>query len=159
MSFVPIAQRRTNQPPMKPPALRTFYDGPILRLPANAGTLAGFCAWATSDLFPQGLRASFINKEIWLDMTSEELETHIKVKTEIGRVLMNINRKTKLGTFYGDGTLVSNPEAGLSTEPDGTFVTKENLRLKRIRLVPRQGEEGQYMQLEGTPDWVFPNIG
>jgi Uma2 family endonuclease len=123
-------------------------------IPASAHTLAGFRAWATSDDFPERGRFSFIDGEIYIDMSPEELETHVKVKVELGYVLVGLNKKLKLGEFYSDGALVSNPAANLSTEPDAIFITWETLEAGRVRLVPREGAEGQYIEVEGTPDWV-----
>ncbi len=124
-------------------------------IPASAHTLAGFRAWAKSDAFPERGRISFLDQEIVIDMSPEELETHAKVKAEVGRVLLNLNRRIKRGEFYPDGTLVTNVEANLSTEPDATFATWESLESGRVRLVPREGTEGQYLELEGSPDWVM----
>ncbi|HEV3262837.1 MAG TPA: Uma2 family endonuclease [Gemmataceae bacterium] len=124
-------------------------------IPVSAHTLAGFRAWALSEQFPERGRISFIDQEIFIDMSPEELETHVKVKGEMGRVLLNLDKRRKAGQFYPDGTLVSNEAANLSTEPDATFVTWKSLRSKRVRLVPREGVEGQYIELEGTPDWIL----
>jgi Uma2 family endonuclease len=129
-------------------------NGPVL-VPVSAHTLAGFRAWAKSDRFPDRGRISFIDKEILIDMSPEELENHGKVKFEIGRVLGSLNRRMKRGQFYPDGTLVSNVDANLSTVPDGTFVKWSSLETGRVRLIPREGEYGEYSELEGTPDWVL----
>jgi Uma2 family endonuclease len=117
--------------------------------------LAGFRAWVTSGEFPEHIRAAFLDQEIYLDMSNEELETHNKVKSEVTRVLLNLNRELQLGTYYSDGALVTNLVAGVSNNADGTFVTWESLETERVRLVPRQGEQGHYTEIEGTPDWVL----
>ena len=126
-----------------------------IRIPAAAGTLAGFRAWVTSDEFPQGVRATFLGSEILLDMSPEEIQTHILVKGEVGRVFTNIARETRLGIFFADGTQVSNAAVDLSNQPDGTFVTRESLRAGRVKLIPREGVPGQFMEIEGTPDLVL----
>jgi len=130
-------------------------DNEPVRVPVSAHTLAGFRVWATSDKFPERGRISFLDKEILVDMCPEELETHASVKFEIGRVLGTLNRKMNRGKFYPDGTLVSNIDANLSTVPDATFVAWSSLEAKRVRLIPREGEQGEYKELEGTPDWVL----
>jgi len=136
------------------PFLVPGWDIPLIYIPASAATHAGFRAWATSDAFPEKLRASFINREIVIDMSPEELETHNKVKTEVYRVVGGLIRGLDLGELFSDRTLVTNRAAGLSTEPDGTFVTWASFEANRVRLVPRQDRPGQYVELEGTPDWV-----
>jgi Uma2 family endonuclease len=130
-------------------------DAPPFRIPASASTHAGFRAWATSDAYPERISASFINAELVIDMSPVETETHNKVKGEVSRVVGTLIRDLELGEFYHDGTLLSNVTAGLSTEPDGTFVTWASFQAERVRLVPRVDRPGQYVELEGTPDWVL----
>jgi Uma2 family endonuclease len=126
-----------------------------VKVPLSALNLDGFRAWAKSEAFPERGRFSFIGREVFVDMSPEELETHVAVKGEISFGVTKVNKKTKRGKFFPDGTLVTNVEASLSTEPDGTFVTWESLELARVRMIPRVGEEGQYMELEGSPDWIM----
>ncbi|HTU91802.1 MAG TPA: Uma2 family endonuclease [Gemmataceae bacterium] len=128
------------------------------RIPVRAFTLAGFREWAASDEFPEYIRAAFIGQEIFIEMSNEEPQTHIAVKGEIGRVLLNLNREQKLGKFYGDGLLVSNEEASVSNNPDASFATFESFRAGRVRLVPRPNREDCYREAEGTPDWVLEVI-
>lgn len=127
----------------------------LLRVPGSAGTLRGFRAWAVSDGFPRRGRISYLRGELLIDMSAEELETHNKVKSEVGRVVANLAHEHDLGTFYSDRTLLTNETAELSTEPDGTFVTWETAQSGRVRCVPREGEPGEYLELAGTPDWVL----
>jgi Uma2 family endonuclease len=88
-------------------------------------------------------------------MSNEELETHNKVKAEIDRVLLNLNKELRLGNFFCDGVLITNVNATVSNNPDATFITWDSLEQERVRLVPRKGKEGQYIEIEGTPDWVL----
>jgi Uma2 family endonuclease len=133
-------------------------DRLCVRIPVSAFTLAGFRDWATSDAFPEHVRASFIDQEIYLDMSNEDPETHVGVKTEIVRVLANLNRDHELGKFYGDGLLVTNEAAGVSNNPDASFLSRECLQTGRARVVPREGKEGRYIEIEGSPDWVLEAI-
>src|SRR5437868_315673 len=87
-------------------------------IPPSAHSLEGYRQWAKSEAFPDRGHIFFLDNEIYIDMSPEELENHAKVKLEIGRVLANLNRKQKLGEFYPDGSLLTNVEANLSTEPD-----------------------------------------
>jgi Uma2 family endonuclease len=74
---------------------------------------------------------------------------------EVSRVLLNLNREDQRGEFYGDGVLVTNEAAGVSNNPDGTFALAKSLRSGYVRFVPRAGEHSQYIEIEGTPDWVM----
>jgi Uma2 family endonuclease len=129
-----------------------------LRIPASALTLDGFRAWAKSDDFPERGRISFIYPEVFVDMSPEELQTHGKVKIAVSGTLWNFIEKEELGEFYPDRTLVTNETAGLSTEPDGAFATWEALESGRVRLIPREEEPEQFLEVQGTPDWVMEII-
>jgi Uma2 family endonuclease len=135
----------------------TIYgDGRLcVRIPCTAATLAGFREWVKSDGFPEKVRVTYVDGEIYYDMSNEELETHNKAKLEILRVLANLNRRLKMGAFYGDGVLLTNVQADVSNNPDGTFIGRASLQSDRIRLVPRKGTEDHYIEIEGTPDMVL----
>lgn len=132
-----------------------IWDAFPIHVPASAATFAGFRAWATSDEFPESLRASFINQELVIDMSPEELESHNKVKSALTTAIFNLNAELDLGEFYGDGTLVTNETAELSTEPDATFVAWESFEANKVRLVERKDRPDQFIELVGTPDWVL----
>ena len=124
-------------------------------IPTRALTLDGFRDWATSEDFPQHIRAAFIDREVFIDMSNEEPQTHVGVKTEITRVLATLVRDLKMGKFYADGLLVSNEDASVSNNPDALFFTVESLRSGRVRLIAKKDEEDRYREIEGTPDWVL----
>jgi Uma2 family endonuclease len=126
-----------------------------VHIPVRALTLAGFREWATSPSFPEHLRAAFLDEEIFLDTSNEDPELHVMVKTVFCGVLFQLNQAEKKGRFYSDGMLVSNEEANVSNNPDATFVLWKTLRSGKARIVQREGEEGRFKELEGTPDWVL----
>src|SRR5262249_7666433 len=90
-----------------------------IRPPADARTFEGFRRWMRSPQCPQWGRFAFLDETVLADMSPEELETHNKIKAEVSRVISNLSRALGNGTFYVDGTLLTNPRARLSTEPDG----------------------------------------
>ena len=136
-------------------AIAELLPQETIRVPAAAITLAGFRRWAKSPQFPERGRFSFIEGELFIDMSPEELETHNKAKTATDTTLFQLVDRRDLGQFYGDRTLVTNDDADLSTEPDGTFVSWESLESGRVRLVPREGATGQYLEIEGSPDMTL----
>lgn len=152
MTAVPAQHRRNSQKSSRADSPTDRYG---FRIPVSALTLSGFREWATSDDFPQHIRAAFIDGEIFIEMSNEDLDTHVAVKTEIIRVLSNLIRDLKLGKFYGDGALVSNEDASVANNPDASFFTVESFQSGRVRLVPKTGEEKRYKEIEGTPDWVL----
>jgi Uma2 family endonuclease len=123
-----------------------------LRIPA-VDDLSSFREWAKSDEFPERGRYSFLRGELWVDLMPEQLFTHNRVKVEFCHVIHGILKANRRGTFFGDGTLLTNVDAGLSTEPDGTVVLFETLKRRRARLV--KGADEGYVEIEGTPDIVL----
>jgi Uma2 family endonuclease len=126
-----------------------------ISIPARAGSLHGFRSWAQSPRFPQQGAVSFIKGEIVIDMSPEDLNTHARIKAEIGCRIHQLVEECDLGEFYPDRTLLSNVAAQLSTEPDGTFVSWGAFESGRVRRVPAKGRSGQFVELEGAPDWVL----
>jgi Uma2 family endonuclease len=129
--------------------------GPKIIVPPSAHTLAGFRAWAVSDDFPERGRISFIGREIFIDMSPEELSTHSLIKVEIGYALVKLNKRLKVGVFCPDKTLITNVRARVSTEPNASFVTWESLESGRVRRIPMKGQPEKSKELAGTPDWVL----
>lgn len=122
------------------------------RIPGSVVDLPSFRAWAVSDEFPRSGRIAWLDGEVWIDMSPEELLTHNQVKGEFAVAIGSMLKRTRLGRWFHDRTLVSNPAAGVSNEPDGTFVSYDSLRTGRVRYV--KGKRG-LMELEGSPDIVL----
>src|SRR4051794_27430104 len=89
-----------------------------VRIPDEVRDLASFRRWAKSDDFPEGGWYAYLNGNLWVDLSMERL-AHNQVKGEVARVLSNLVIETKAGRYLHDRMLLSNVEAGLSTEPDG----------------------------------------
>jgi Uma2 family endonuclease len=123
-------------------------------VPPDAHTLAGFRAWASSDFYPERGRVSLIHGEVWIEMSPERYQSHNKVKTKVTSVLDALVSQLRLGDLYGDGGLITNDAAGLSTEPDSLFVSYETLKSGRAEFVPR-GDADDGIELRGSPDWVL----
>lgn len=132
-------------------------DGAI-QIPASARTHAGFREWIAADALPDHCRTAYIDGEIYLDMSKEDIETHVAVKGEISRVVLTLSRKLRQGKFYADGVLVSNEAAQVSNNPDACFLSFASLRSGKVRLVPKEGQPGRFTEIEGTPDWLLEVI-
>src|SRR5207244_1196321 len=111
--------------------------------------------WATSDKFPRQLRATFLKDELLIDMSPEDLSQHIEIKSTFTGVLYRLCRKTNIGRFFPDRTLLSNKRAKLSAEPDATVVKWETLKSGRARFVRRKKRPDEISELFGTPDMVL----
>jgi Uma2 family endonuclease len=126
-----------------------------IRLPASAFTLAGFRAWAKSEDAPEKARLTFIDQQILIDMSGEELQAHVLVKAAVYAALLPLNAERRLGMFFPDGALVTNERANVSNIPDAVLATWASLQADRIRLVADEKRPDRYLELEGTPDWVL----
>jgi Uma2 family endonuclease len=130
-----------------------FVDGDSVCIPAWVHDLNSFRRWARSDEFPETGRICYLNGEVWVDMTKEQIFSHNQVKAEFARVLLNLVKLGGLGWYLPEGVLLSSVEAKLTCQPDGTFVSAEALRNKRVRLV--EGKREEFVELEGAPDMVL----
>jgi Uma2 family endonuclease len=155
MSTVPQPVRRVEAPSIQAHPITIVTNDWALVIPPQAQTMAGFREWATADDFPERVRVTYLGGEIIIDMSNEEINTHVALKTELTGVLYALVRQLRLGKFYGDGVLLTNVSAEVSNNPDALFLGKETLESARARLVPKKGAEHQYRELEGTPDWVL----
>src|SRR5438128_2257860 len=147
--------RRTAPAKGRVAAVSILLDSQSLTIPESARTLSGFREWVKSDAFPEKQRVTYVDGEIYLDMSKETIPTHALPKTEISRVLTNLNRKLKLGYFFLDGVLITNVDAGVSNNPDGTLVSFEGIHSGRVRFHSREQRPGQQVEIEGTPDWLM----
>jgi Uma2 family endonuclease len=119
-------------------------------VPSWIHDLESFRRWAKSHEFPDHGRFSFLDGDIWVDLSMEQLFTHSRVKLEFGAVLRSIEQEINRGYLFPDGVLLSHPEANLSTEADLLFVLFESLDAGRVRLI--EGAAGGYVEVEGSPD-------
>jgi Uma2 family endonuclease len=124
-----------------------------VQIPGWVINLDSFRRWARSDDYPRRGWFCYLNGVIWVDLSMEQLFTHNQVKGEFAFAIMGVLKGQPLGRFFHDRTLLSNPAADLSCEPDGSFVSWEALRGGRVRLV--EGAQHGYVEMEGTPDLVL----
>jgi Putative restriction endonuclease len=112
-----------------------------------------FRRWSDAEDFPEEGRIWWLCGEVWVDMSKEQIFTHVGVKTEITAVTHWIAKTDKLGMVLADGLLLSNFAADICGNPDMTFLSNETLRSDRIRLI--EGVEGGYTELQGSPDMLL----
>jgi Uma2 family endonuclease len=123
-------------------------------VPDTAFAHAGYRAWVTSSEYPEGLRTTFIDGEVLVEMSPESIEAHNKVKAALTAALVVFVQEHDLGEVYPDGALVTNEGASVSCEPDLTFVSWAAFEGGRVRLVPRAGGGGDYIEILDSPDLV-----
>src|SRR5262245_42491062 len=128
-------------------------DGQQARIPAWVKDLESFRRWAKSDSFPKHGWFSYLDGELWVDTGMEQLITHNRVKTQYTVVVSGLVDQEARGYFFSDRALLTNKEANLSTEPDGSFVSYEAIESGRVEMVP--GKEEGFVELAGSPDMAL----
>jgi Uma2 family endonuclease len=145
--------RRTGLRSRRKTMTTVIVESTQVTIPASVVDHESFRRWARSDDFPEAGRVCFFNDEVWVDMSKEQIFSHNQVKHEYNMVLGGIAKQLRLGRYFPDGVLLSNEEAGLTCQPDGTFVSRQRLREGKVRL--RQGAQIGYVELEGAADMVL----
>jgi Uma2 family endonuclease len=133
--------------------MSTIVIADQVRIPCWVNDLESFRRWSQSRDYPERGWVSFLNGEIWVDMSMEQLFTHNQVKTEFTVVLGELVKREEMGYYFSDRVLLSNELANLSTEPDGTFCSFAAIEGKRVSLV--EGKEEGHVEIEGRPDMVL----
>jgi Uma2 family endonuclease len=124
-----------------------------LRIPPGARTLEGFRRWSWSESFPERGRIDFLDGELEIDLSPENLYWHGTVKVAITVALHEQVAATGRGAVFVDATRVVSVDASISVEPDVVVVLWESLAAGRVREVPAaSGEPGNYVEFEGAPD-------
>ena len=128
-------------------------DSNSIHVPVWVNDLESFRRWVHSDESPETSLVFFLAGEVWVDMTKEQIFSHVRLKQEFYRVLGTLAKVERQGDFFPDGLLLTNPEADLSGNPDGTFVASDSFRTGRVRLI--EGVDSGYVELDGSPDMVL----
>lgn len=128
-------------------------NGNSISIPPGVRDLDSFRQWAHSDDFPESGWISWLDGELWVDLTMEEFYSHNQVKGAFALTLLTLVQQLSLGRFSLDRMRLTHPAADLSVEPDALFFTWATQESGRIRLI--EGADEGYMELEGTPDMVL----
>jgi Uma2 family endonuclease len=136
------------------PSGRALVIEERVTVPDAAFDHAGYRAWVTSDRYPDGVRTTYIGGDVLVEMTPESLDAHNQVKLAITVGLESFVRERDLGIVYPDGALVTHEEAGISCEPDVTFVSWAAFEDARVRLQPRKDGHSDHIEIVGSPDLV-----
>jgi Uma2 family endonuclease len=121
-------------------------------VPGWVTDLASFRRWRDDEDFPETGRICYLNGEVWIDMSKEQIFSHVLVKTEIAVVLGQRVKEAELGLFLGDGAFLSNVDVDIGVIPDAVFASNATLE-DRVRVL--EGREEGFVELEGSPDMVL----
>lgn len=124
-----------------------------VRIPSCVVDLESFRRWVDADEVDEKIRIGYLNGEIWVTMSKEQLFTHNRVKTAYTVVMGGMVEAAQLGYFFSDGVRLSNLAANLSVKPDAVFASWDALKSERVLLVA--GKQHGFTEIEGTPDMVL----
>src|SRR5262245_22024608 len=127
--------------------INVVNEAEMIRVPSWVVDLESFRRWMDAKDVPEKARISYINDEVWIDMSKEQVFSHVLVKTKISFTVTGLVEAGQLGLYLGDGVRVSNTQANFSVKPDGVFVAQSALAAGRVRVV--EGMEEGYLELEG----------
>jgi len=125
-----------------------------LRVPMDVFELQKFCDWAHSDEYPETGKIAFIDGEIEVDMSPEELTSHNRVKRDLSIDLGTIVRQSDQGELLVDGALLVNESARLATEPDLMYCSWDSIRVGRVVYAPSVEGSDRLVEVRGSPDLV-----
>lgn len=115
-----------------------LYENAV-HIPDGISNLAVFRSWFHSEQFPESGRICYLDGQVWVDMSKEQIFTHNQVKQEFNLAIGGLAKSRRLGRYFPDGLLLTNDRANLASQPDGTIVTRRTLVSGRVRLV--EGEK------------------
>src|SRR3954453_2202763 len=101
-------------------------------VPAWVVDLDSFRRWTDTKGFPESGRISYLEEDVWVDMSEEQVFAHALVKSEIGFGLTGVAKAGQLGMYIVDGVRLFNAEADISCVPDGVFISTANLKTKAV---------------------------
>ena len=125
-----------------------------VRIPMDVFELQKFRVWAHSDEFPETGKIAFIDGEIEIDMSPEELNSHNRVKRDISTNFNAFVRDADVGDLLVDGAFLVNEAAKLATEPDLMFCSWDAIRTGRVVYAPWVEGNDRLVEVRGTPDFV-----
>ncbi len=133
--------------------MKTIIFAEHLTVPESVHDHDSFRRWVTADDFPEKVRVSYLDGNIWVDLPMER-HAHNQCKFEISTVLSGLVNADDNGLNYSDGMLLTNREVGLSTQPEYMFVSHEFMESGRVTLL--RGDDS--VEVMGSPDMTLEVI-
>jgi Uma2 family endonuclease len=124
-----------------------------IEIPTWVTDLPSFRKWVHSPAVPEDLKVYWIGGKVWVDMSNEQIFSHVYVKGEVFRVLANLATESDLGFVLVDGALYTNDAASIGVNPDAVFISHAARAEGRVTFV--RGSGGGHVEIQGTPDMVL----
>lgn len=129
------------------------YESEQVSVPSWVVDLESFRRWVDCDEFPENGRIWYHKGEVYVDMSREQIFTHVHVKTQYAVVLGGVANDDHTGLYLTDGAFLTNRDADISGKPDGMFVSYEAMEKGLLRLI--EGHEEGILEIDGSPDMVL----
>ncbi|MBI4616439.1 MAG: Uma2 family endonuclease [Planctomycetes bacterium] len=123
-----------------------------LRVPGDLSDLGRFRQWTHSTAFPESGRVDWLDGEVEIDRSPEDLNTHATPKTAVARDLGLLVELSDRGVVLTDSFRWSSPRANLSAEPDVLVVLFSTLESGTACLVEKKRRKGRFIEVEGAVD-------
>jgi hypothetical protein len=127
-----------------------------VHIPEWVVDLESFRRWYHSDDFPEEGRIDYIRGAVWVDTSMEQVFAHNQAKQAFNVGLGGLVKGECPGRYFPDGLRLSNLDADLSGEPDGTFISHQGMLDGNMQLV--EGASHGYTEIVGVPDMVLEII-
>jgi Uma2 family endonuclease len=128
-------------------------DKTAVHIPSWVQDLGSFRRWLHSEDFPEAGQICFLGGDVWIDLSKEQLFSHNQVKGEFLTVLVGLIKAGQSGHYIASGMMISNEQAELACQPDGSFASEDSWRTGRFGPFPRSDKDPG--ELEGTLDMVL----
>src|SRR5262245_8916685 len=120
-----------------------FTEVSEIEIPNWVTDLGSFRKWVHALDVPEDAKVYWIDGKVWVDMSKEQIFTHVRVKGEIFRILAALAHDLDLGLMLQEGALFSNDDADIGVNPDALFVAHESRAEGRVTFV--EGREGGHV--------------
>src|SRR5262245_36917087 len=123
-----VAEKVRETPPVGQPTRCpvVIVTNERLSIPGWVVDLPSFRRWVLSDAVPEKTRVWYLKGEVWIDMSKEQLFSHIRVKDQFTIKVGGMVATEQSGYYFSDGLLLSNLLANLSGKPNGTYFSSES---------------------------------
>jgi hypothetical protein len=140
---------------MRGDGMITFYvgEGTKVTFPERVRDLEAFRRWTESEDFLEEGNIWWLRGEVWVDMSRQQIFTHVLVKTAIASVLHRFVQKGELGLMLADGALFTNFTADISGNPDALFLSTDAIHSGKGRLI--QTKDDSCLEVQGSPDMAL----
>jgi Uma2 family endonuclease len=152
----PAAHPARGTPPARAPrepGISVITDWHKVYIPASVVDLESFREWTNRTDFPERENIWWLCGQVWADLSREEIFSHVLLRGELYRVVLNITKPDHLGRVLAYGLLLTNRDGDFSGSPDGVYVSNAAFASGQVRLIP--DGHGDYSEMQGTPDAVI----